>query len=226
MPRKTPQTKKEEAYEHERRSQAWSNSKADRRNRPRVKSRAHRMERRSARQLLATPPWLEDADGADAMNARVREAWVEARRASPRFESASVPLREWLVDRIKERSGRAGSGFFGTHAYDPARHRKPFTAFLRNVLDGGTAQPSRLARMLYETLHLPDEMSRASSQREFPWWPDRSRWLRQFLRDCPEWRAPLASWMEGQLAPGTVASRASHSASQSPARRRAGPPSR
>ena len=99
MPRKTPQEKKAESYQKDRRNVYGENDKASRKNLPRKKRRQNRAERRLAREALVGNAPKMDLDRLDRAQTRARKKQLVV--GVVKFPDA--PLADFLERQIKER---------------------------------------------------------------------------------------------------------------------------
>jgi hypothetical protein len=100
---KTPQDKKRQSYQHDRRNRYGENQKSSRKNIPRSKQRAHQDERRSVRQLLGAAKGdiasevADEAQSQALVKGRVKK--LQAFRKSP-----DRPLGEVVKRRLRRRT--------------------------------------------------------------------------------------------------------------------------
>ncbi|WP_298376541.1 hypothetical protein [uncultured Bradyrhizobium sp.] len=100
---KTPQEKKRQSYQHDRRNVYGENQKSSRKNIPRSKQLSHQEERRSVRQvLIAAQGSVADQVADEAQSqalSKGRTKKLKAFRKSP-----DRPLREVVKRRLRRRS--------------------------------------------------------------------------------------------------------------------------
>ena len=188
-PTKTPQKKKAEAYSKQRRYQAWSNDKADRKNRPKAKALDHRIQRRREQEALA----VAVAGG----EVGLAEGPAPVRRPELQYCSTARPLGESLKARRSRSADAVAYNYFKV-SYRGEDHREPFSRFLAGVVVGGTGDSRELALLFREILELPESINSAAGRR-YGWWPQRGVWLRRFFADEPEWERRLRQWIDQVL---------------------------
>ena len=97
---KTPQQKKRQSYEHDRRNTYGENQKSSRKNIPRSKQRSHQDERRSVRQVLVVAQGgiLEEAAD-EAQSQALRKGRIKKLKAFRK--SQDRPLGEVVERRLR-----------------------------------------------------------------------------------------------------------------------------
>ena len=100
---KTPQQKKRQSYEHDRRNTYGENQKSSRKNIPRSKQRSHQDERRSVRQVLVVAQGgiLEEAAD-EAQSQALRKGRIKKLKAFRK--SPDRPLGEVVERRLRRRT--------------------------------------------------------------------------------------------------------------------------
>ena len=100
---KTPQDKKRQSYEHDRRNTYGENQKGSRKNIPRSKQRSHQDERRSVRQVLSSAQGSNASEVADETQS---QALIKGRMKKLRAfrKSPDRPLGEVVKRRLRRRT--------------------------------------------------------------------------------------------------------------------------
>ena len=100
---RTPQDKKRQSYEHDRRNRYGENQKSSRKNIPRSKQRSHQDERRSVRQVLSSPQGSIAGEVADEAQSR---AMIKGRikKLNGFRKSPDRPLGEVVKRRLRRRT--------------------------------------------------------------------------------------------------------------------------
>jgi hypothetical protein len=161
---------------------------------PRTKATAQRSFRRTSAQRLHAAEGTADLDAADDAQSAVLDA---RRRVVRKWGSPTLgELVEWHRER---QIVRTAWNFF-KNAYDPARHREPFAAFLASAVQGRTATTGELARLLAGALPPPPAGASPYDRLHHfpPRWDDveHRAWLAAFLADEPTWRPRLERWID------------------------------
>jgi hypothetical protein len=104
---KTPQDKKRQSYEHDRRNTYGENQKSSRKNIPRSKQRSHQDERRSVRQVLGSVQGNIAGEVADEAQSR---ALIKGRMKKLRGfrKSPDRPLGEVVERRLRRQTAAPG----------------------------------------------------------------------------------------------------------------------
>ena len=171
--RKPPGQRKAEEYLNEYRRKPRNNSKE-------IELRSRR---RKIKQVFPAQPYTVESEEADAMTTEAtpvleHDPWY-------RHSYPGLPLAEHLRRSRHRRLIATGRHFF-RHPYTP-EVRKPFGRFLENMLAGGTGDSVELARLFQGILD--------HSGTTYRYWPARSAWLQDFLRDEPHWEPRLRTWI-------------------------------
>jgi hypothetical protein len=100
---KTPQDKKSQSYEHDRRNRYGENQKSSRKNIPRSKQRSHQDERRSIRQVLSSAQRSIAGEAADEAQS---QALIKGRIKKLRGfrKSPDTPLGEVVERGLRRRT--------------------------------------------------------------------------------------------------------------------------
>lgn len=189
MPRrKTPQQKKEAAYEHERFSMAEYPHSA-RRNKPRDRAQEERRFRRKSNELVRVPQKAASQEDLEpVLNRRIRGS-------NYLLGGPCISLREKVDATLELRIGRTAWNCF-KDPYSP-RGREKFKKILISVMRGRSDKSAALARMFQDLI----------CGEHFGYWgfltqsfSDRQNWVRRFLADEPEVGAELRKWIRDMLA--------------------------
>ena len=100
---KTPQDKKRQSYEHDRRNTYGENQKSSRKNIPRSKKRSHQDERRSVRQVLSS---AQGSNASEVADQAPSEALIKGRlkKLQGFRKSPDRPLGEVVKRRLRRRA--------------------------------------------------------------------------------------------------------------------------
>lgn len=172
---KPPQQKKQESYAHDR-VDAAEYPHADRKNRPRFKSRTKRQLRRTGKQMLASQP-----EEVMQLQERPKRTWVKT----------GVPLSEHLIATQKKRIEREAHNIF-RRGYGPATHVR-FRRVVESWMKGESEHSSTLADLYHKLLNPDDEGIQAFFGPEYSY--ERGYFLRQFFGREPALKRAFDEWI-------------------------------
>lgn len=161
---------------------------AFRRQFPRKRAIANRLERRKVRQQLNGLAAPEHQEERDIMPLRpVRRPIVR------KWSYSAVPLKEWIKDRHEFRASRTAWNFF-KQPYDSQYHRQRFANFLQTLTSNHNKSPhtTTVAKTFQLVLNAPE---RSVWRNNILHIDRRYTWLQAFFKDEPLWEARLRDWI-------------------------------
>jgi hypothetical protein len=187
MPPKTPQQKKQEAYQQERFSMDH-NPHAARRNKPRDRAQEERRLRRKSNELVRVPE--------KAAASEDREPIVDPRERGRSWHigGGTIPLEEKVKFLLARRIWRTAWNCF-KRPYSP-QGREKFKRIVISIMQGKTEQSAEIARLFHDMIygeHSRYELVLTQHVAE------RQAWILHFLRDEPSVGGEFKKWIRKML---------------------------